>query len=251
MGRKKPGKQRRSRIPRQYTLQQLQPPGTAYDEWFRVPSGGGMVPDDPRLDPDSIKVMRQLTSLAPAYNGLVPLAAIHLDNLIDTGHLPVLNHGDASGSLVPISELAAKHGLTDLAKVRDSIHNLHAHGALLIHFPDGQDLPMVRLVAKRPEKPGDSWGFVGDPDVVVAGVCIPQGMVEEGVSAQIVGTVMYMRGCMSQLESPDPVEFATHEGVNGVEHAKALFAEAKATGWVDYKGCDACPTAHLCTREED
>lgn len=250
MGRKKPRKPRRQRVPRQYTLQQLQPPGEAYQEWIRVPSSKdkGVVPDDPNLGPDSIRMMQQFAALAPAYNGLVPLAAIHLDNLIDTGHLPILRH-DGTASLVPVNELAAKHGITDTAKVRDSIHNLHAHGALLVHFPDAEDLPMVRLVAKRPEKPGDPWGFVGDPQVAVAGVCIPSGMLED-VPPEVVGAIVYMRGRISQLEKPDPIEYAKHKGVNGVEHAKELFAAAEASGWVDYKGCDVCPAGHLCTRSD-
>jgi hypothetical protein len=45
MGRKKPGKPRRPRVPRQYTLHELQPPGEGYEEWFRVTAG---------IDPDQM-----------------------------------------------------------------------------------------------------------------------------------------------------------------------------------------------------
>jgi hypothetical protein len=249
MGRKKPGKPRRAKHPREYTLQELQPPGSGYEEWIRVRPG--MDPsriDDPRLGSEALALMHCFARLGPLYKGNVPMAAVFLDLLLDTGHLPVFD-GDENGGLVPLEEMAAMmYGDVSHDSVRDSIHRLHATGALLVVTDDGKDVHYVRMVAKRPEEPGQPWQFVGDPNVVVSTVCVSKEIWEE-LPVDVATAAGFMRACRSQLEEPDPAVYGKHAGVNGTEHARELFAAAQASGYVDYKGCDACPAGHLCTRE--
>ena len=251
MGRKKPGKPRRPRIPRQYTLQELQPPGSGYDEWINVspdmdPSGI----DDPRLGAEAMELMHRFARLGPLYDGKVPMAAVLLDGLLDTGHLPVFGH-EESGSLVPLEEVTARW-FSDVPPdaVRDSLHRLHAAGALLVFSHDEHDVSYVRLVAKKPEEPGQPWHFQVDPDAVTATTCIPNHIWED-LTVDVAAAVAFMRTCRSRLEEPDPEVYGKHNGVNGTEHAKELFAAALASGYVDEKGCEACPTGHLCTRTDD
>lgn len=249
MGRQKPGKPRRPRNPRQYTLQELQPPGQGYDEWIHVrPDMDAAQISDPRLSGEALAVMQCLSYLGPLYGGRVPKAAIYLDGLIDTGSLPLLQDGKKS-TLVPLEEITQLFGGTSPADVRESIHNLHSAGALLVETDTEHDVSYVRLVAKRPEAPGQPWQFVGDPDLVASTTCIPTHIWQD-LPIDVAATVAFMRTCRSRLEEPDPAVYGTHKGVNGTEHAKELFAAALASGFVDEKGCEACPTGHLCTRSD-
>ncbi|MEV6810243.1 hypothetical protein [Streptomyces sp. NPDC051132] len=247
MGRKKPGKPRRPRVPRQYTLHELQPPGEGYEEWFRVTAG--MDPDqidDPRIGEEALALLKRLARLGPLYDSEVPKAALYLDDLIDTGQLPVFGDGE-EGTVVPLAEAAAKFGLS--GDIRESIHNLHAAGVLLVDTGGEHNVAFVRLVARRPDEPGQSWRFQGDPDAVTAMTCIPNRVWEE-LPAEVAGAVAYLRMCRSQLEEPDPEEYGRREEVNGTARARKLFAAALASGAVDEKGCEACPAGHLCTRTE-
>ncbi|MFE1949893.1 hypothetical protein ACFW9D_05425 [Streptomyces sp. NPDC059524] len=246
MGRKKPGKPRRPRVPRQYTLKDLAPPGFGYDEWLRPAPGADLSSvNDPRLSTESIELMRRVQRISTSYNGLVPVAAIHLDMLIDDGQLPIFQ-GD-SGNMIPIEEMAAAQGSTGTEAIREAIHNLHAHGALMVFQDEEHEAIYVRMVAQRPEEPGDAWKFAGDPDAVVASTCIPDHIWKD-LPQDVAAAVVFMRSCRSRLEEPDPEVYGTHESVNGTEHAKELFAAALASGAVDEKGCEACPCGHLCTR---
>ncbi|WP_330342670.1 hypothetical protein [Streptomyces sp. NBC_00557] len=244
MGRKKPGKPRRPRGPRQYTLQELQPPGEGYDEWFRV-QPGMQPPADSGLSQDAADLMQRLAGLGALYGGRVPKAALYLDELIERGSLPVVQGETAS--LVPVEEMAELMGAMDDGSVRESLHELHAAGALLVITGPDEDLLGVRIVAKRPSSPGLPWQFVGDPDTVAATTCIPTDIWEE-LPLDVAATVAYLRTCRSRLEEPDPEAYGRREGVRDTEHAKELFAAALASGYVDEKGCEACPTGHLCTR---
>lgn len=249
MGRKKPGKARRPRVPRQYTLQELQPPGEGYEEWIRVTAG--MNPDridDPRVSDEALALMKRLVRLGPLYGNKVPKAALYLDDLIDTGQLPVFGDGE-KGTLLPLAEAAARFGSQN-GDLRESLHNLHAAGMLLLDTDNDHDIAVIRVVAQKPGEPGGPWRFQGDPDAVTAKTCIPDGIWED-LPAEIAGAVMYLRMCRSQLQEPDPKKFGQHEGVNGTAHAKKLFAAALESGAVDEKGCEACPAGHLCTRTED
>lgn len=248
MGRKKAGKARRPCVPRQYTLQELQPPGEGYAEWIRVTAG--MNPDridDPRVGDESIALMRRLVRLGPLYGNQVPRAALYLDNLIDTGQLPIFGAGE-EGTLVPLAEAAAKLGSRD-ADPRELLHHLHAMGMLLVDTDNDHDLAVIRIVAQKPRKPGNPWRFEGDPSAVTATTCFPDRIWEE-LPAEVAWAVVYLRMCRSQLQEPDPEEFGRHEEVNGTAHARRLFAAALESGAVDEKGCDACPAGHLCTRAE-
>jgi hypothetical protein len=249
MGRHKPGKPRRPRVPRQYTLQELQPPGEGYEEWFQVrPGMNAEQIDDPRVTDEALALMRRLADLGPLYEHRVPKAALYLDDLIDSGRLPIFGAGD-EGTVVPIEEMVRLFGGRPEGEVRESIHNLHASGALLVFTDDEHDVSYVRVVAKRPDEPGQPWRFQGDPEAVTATTCIPSHIWED-LPIDVAAAVAFMRTCRSRLEEPDPEVYGRHKGVNGPEHAKKLFAAALASGFVDEKGCEACPTGHLCTRTE-
>jgi hypothetical protein len=247
MGRKKPGKPRRPRVPRQYTLQELQPPGEGYEEWFLVTADMNADQiDDPRVSDEARALMKRLARLGPLYGNKVPKAALYLDELIDTGQLPIFGDGE-EGTLMPLAEAAARFGYT--ADMRQSVHRLHAVGALLVDTDDEHDIAFIRMVAKRPEEPGQPWRFQGDPDAVTAMTCMPNRIWDE-LPLEVAGAVAYLRMCRSGLEEPDAEAYGQHDGVNGAAHARELFAAALASGAVDEKGCEACPAGHLCTRTE-
>nr|WTB28436.1 SdiA-regulated domain-containing protein [Streptomyces sp. NBC_00830]WTB35646.1 SdiA-regulated domain-containing protein [Streptomyces sp. NBC_00830] len=81
---------------------------------------------------------------------------------------------------------------------------------------------------------------------MAATTCIPAHIWEE-LLLDVAAAVAFMRTCRSLLEEPDPEVYGRHKGVNGTEHAKELFVAALASGYVDEKGCEACPTGHLYT----
>ncbi|MCX4489812.1 hypothetical protein OG890_38885 [Streptomyces anulatus] len=253
MGRKKPGKPRRPRssIPRQYTLQELQPPGDAYEEWYKVKPGMEPMVNDTGLGSEAADVMNRLARLGPWYDHTVPKAALLLDTVIDTGQLPVIQGGDADeATMIPVNEVAAARTGMNAAAVRESLHNLHAHGAFLVVPDKEHGVPLIRFVAKRPEHPGEAWSFLGDPGMAVASVCMPTEIWDE-LPLDVAGAVAFLRSYDAQLEEADPVVYGTHIGVNGTEHARELFAAARASRFVDYKGCEACPAGHLCTRTDE
>ncbi|WP_344585304.1 hypothetical protein [Streptomyces lunalinharesii] len=200
---------------------------------------------DPQLTDDARDLMQRLARLGPLYDYELPMAAISLDMAIDLGKLGLIT-GNNEGSLLSLNDLAGQLGVNGTSDVRTSLHRLHSIGALLVELHD--DTPLVRVVANRPSKPGDPWIFQGTPESAnVPSVCIPEQARE--LSAEQISTLMYMRACQSQMEQPDPEKYGRFEGINGPDHARELFNSVKATGLLDYHGCDACPAGHLCTRK--
>ncbi|WP_424863894.1 hypothetical protein [Streptomyces sp. MMS24-I29] len=255
MGRQKPGKPRRPRknIPRQYSLQELQPPGNAYTEWIRVqPDMDPSHIKDPAIQGDALDLMHRMAKLGPFYDHNLPMAALLLDTVIDTGHLPVLEGPvtDGTAKLIPIQDIAAARPEFSPDDIRESIHRLHAAAALLVVTDDEHDVTFVRFVVKKPERPGERWGLVGDPDLAASTVCMPTEIWDK-LPLDVAAAVCYIRSCNAKLEEPDPAVYGAHEGVNGTAHARELFAAARASGYVDHKGCEACPAGHLCTRTND
>ncbi|GHF43566.1 hypothetical protein GCM10010359_52780 [Streptomyces morookaense] len=164
MGRHKPGKPRRRRHPAAYTLRQLEPPGGGYEEWIRVPRGtdASHAVNDPKLTDDARDMMVRMARLGPLYDSELPMCALDLDVAIDTGRLGLIT-GDDKGVLVAVEEIAGWFGKVDAeADVRESIHRLHAHGAMLVEFHG--DVPLLRIVAGKPERPGEPWIFHGSPE---------------------------------------------------------------------------------------
>ncbi|MER7913541.1 hypothetical protein [Streptomyces sp. NPDC096068] len=252
MGRKKPGKPRRPRVhrvPRQYTLRELAPPGAAYREWYQVRPGTDVGPvDDPRLRDEDLDLLRRTARLGPLYENAVPRAAIGLDLLIDTGALPVVGP-DGTGTSFPVENLVSRCRGEGPEEIREAVHRLHSAGVLLVEEGGEHDALHVRMVAERPGAPGGTWRFEGEGGVSRAATCVPENMWDE-IPLDVAATVAYLRSYRSQLETPDPEEYGRHSGVNGPDHARELFAAAEASGYVDERGCDACPAAHLCTRRD-
>lgn len=250
MGRHKPGKPRRQRSTATYSLCQLQPPGEGYEEWIRVPHDMDAchTMHDPELTDDARDMVVRMVRLGPLYDYVLPTCALNLDVAIDTGKLGLIV-GDNEGVLVTVEELASRFNRTVTeADVRESIHRLHAGGAMLVQFHD--DTPLVCIVAKRPEEPGEPWIFHGAPESVnLPSVCIPS-RAHEQLTLEQLGALMYIRAQQAALEEPDPEEFGKFDRVDGPNHARQLFAEVEATGWLDYRGCEACPAGHLCSRNE-
>ncbi|MFE1271311.1 hypothetical protein [Streptomyces sp. NPDC058758] len=250
MGRKRPNKPRRAKMPRQrgYTLRQLQPPGDCYDEWLSVPAN--MRFDEithPEVGEQEIDFLRRAARLGPLYGDEVPMAALVLDTVIDTGHLPVYHDGEEA-SLLPLQQIVGTAPDLDDQGVRESIHRLHAVGAFLVVSDQENDIALVRFVSRKPDHPGEQWGFMDDKSVSAATTCIPHGI--EQLPVEVAGAVMLLRARKSQLQDANPEALLGNRGVETLERAQDLYDKAHASGYVDYKGCDACPTGHLCTRED-
>ncbi|WP_435191330.1 hypothetical protein [Streptomyces sp. bgisy126] len=252
MGRKRPNKPRRVKVPRQrgYTLRQLQPPGDNYLDWVAVPAGARLDQvTDPEIGPQDIDFLRRLTRIAPLYGNEVPTAGVYLDTVIDSGHLPVY-HGEDSTSLVPLQQIVGVAPGLDEQGIRNSIHRLHAVGAFLMFSIKEHDMALVRFVSKKPAHPGEQWGFLDDKSVPAATICTPTSLFED-LSADIARAVMFFRSYKSQLQTPQPADLLHFGFAENLDQAHALWEQAHASGYIDYKGCDACPTGHLCTRDEE
>ncbi|MFC8008685.1 hypothetical protein [Streptomyces cinereoruber] len=75
---------------REYPLYHLQPPFEHYQQWFSVPKeAANMIehpmPRGPGLDDHAKDLLDTLVKLGPRYKGMVPMAAILLDQQIATG----------------------------------------------------------------------------------------------------------------------------------------------------------------------
>ncbi|MBO8189244.1 hypothetical protein [Streptomyces spirodelae] len=245
MGRKKQGRpgRRRQGV---YTLQQLQPPG--YDEWIKFGSHTtpGAAASDPRLGEEAVGLMQRLTRLRPLYRGPIPMQAVRLDMALDTGALAVSCDSEGKdAALVPIEELATGMGVASAdGDVRESVHRLHAVGALLVEDA-GDDVPLVRIVSQPPRRPGDRWIFHGSPeDMLVRKTCVPA--QPDDLAPDEFAALAFIRCHMSRGTEATAEDFAQHEGIGSVEKARELFAAVAEL--TEVKGCSACPSAHLCTR---
>ncbi|MFB9558569.1 hypothetical protein ACFFTP_30855, partial [Streptomyces roseoviridis] len=113
-----------------------------------------------------------------------------------------------------------------------------------------QDVALVRFVSKRPDHPGGQWGFTDDKSVPTATTCVPDGIWHE-LPMDVAMAVMYLRSCKSQLRTTEPKDLLRFDSVTTLGQAQDLWNKAHASGYIDYKGCEACPTGHLCTRDDD
>ncbi|MEU8893714.1 hypothetical protein [Streptomyces sp. NPDC048442] len=239
-----------------YSLDQLEPPGALYEEWFHVEEGmdTSLAASDPRIDADALDFMERLARLAKPYAGRVPKAAVLLDMALDSGFLP-LRRGDG-GIMVPLDEAASMFpaarrlsaGPVGADQVRESVHSLHAVGALLVELVE--DTPIGRLVARRPEHPGEPWVFVDDgPEDAGPKTCMPNGAVTE-LTAEEFAALGYLRSCEAADDEATVEHFCEQMGGHvDAKRAQELFAAVLASGWMDVKGCPACPSGHLCTRD--
>ncbi|MGW3045593.1 hypothetical protein ACWC9T_37515 [Kitasatospora sp. NPDC001159] len=99
-----------------------------------------------------------------------------------------------------------------------------------------------------PAKPGDPWLFGGDiASNLVPKACIPGD--PRTLGADKFAALGYLRSHLAEGTVGTAEEYATFEGVGSVERAQELF-DAVAD-LVDVRGCPACPTAHLCTRDPE
>jgi hypothetical protein len=247
MGRKKPGKPRRERATAEYTLRQLQPPG--YDQWMTPAASFDpeRVAADPRLTPQAVDLMRRLTRLRPAYGPTVPLQAVWLDMALDQGVLR-LRRPDGSVGDLPADDLAGMlGGAAEVADVRNAVHELHAAGMLLVE-QDGVDDTVLRVVVGRPAKPGDPWLFGGDlASALVPKACIP--VAPGSLPPDEFAALGYLRSHLAEGTTGTVEEYTTFNGVGSVARAQELFDAVAHL--VDVRGCPACPTAHLCTRDPE
>ncbi|MFJ8476373.1 hypothetical protein [Kitasatospora sp. NPDC094011] len=247
VGRQKPGKPRRERTAAEYTLQQLQPPG--YDRWMTP--APDLDPEraaaHPTLSAQALGLMRRLVRLRPVYGPRIPVQAVWLDVAIDGGTLR-LRRTDGSIGNLPAGELAAVlGGATGAADVRGAVHALHANGMLLVE-PNSEEDTVLRVVVGKPARPGDPWLFGGD----LAGDLVPRTCVPgdpRTLGADEFAALGYLRSHLAEGTVGTAEEYATFEGVGSAERAQELF-DAVAD-LVDIRGCPACPTAHLCTRDPE
>ncbi|MFF5973954.1 hypothetical protein ACFY7C_20725 [Streptomyces sp. NPDC012769] len=118
----------------------------------------------------------------------------------------------------------------------------------LVADEDSED---VRLSTHRPPAVGaEPWAFVGEGNAAAAGTCLPDAMLN-GLPLDVVGAVTYLRGCRALLQEPTFGDFAERFRDLTTDEARSLWDAAWASGFVDDKGCEACPSAHLCTRSAE
>ncbi|MFD7732164.1 hypothetical protein ACFV6F_17465 [Kitasatospora phosalacinea] len=249
MGRKKPGKPRRERAAGGYTLQQLQPPG--YDQWIVPAPGRAMMTATEGMSAGAVETARRIERLLPLYGPKVPVQALWLDLAVDSGVLQ-MRHTDGTVGLLPVAELAGMLSGPDgapaaPAELRASVHELHAAGAVLVE-PDEDDGCVLRLVVGRPERPGDPWLFGGDMAAgLVPKACVPADPAS--MDAEEFAVLGYLRAHLAGGTVGTAEEYATFDGVGTVERARELFAAVDHL--LDVRGCPACPSGHLCTRDVD
>ncbi|MET9954454.1 hypothetical protein ABZ135_23325 [Streptomyces sp. NPDC006339] len=222
----------------------MDPPGAAYEEWFIPAQNVGSLPGE--LDAQCTDFLDRIQRLGPLYGNEVPMAALHLDMCLDSGKIAVLDGEEPR--LVDFEGLVGRieEGMDG---IRQSTHRLHATGALLVDVDEEHDIPFVRFVLKRPGKPGEPWAFVGDNDTAAATTCLPNAIWFE-LDPDVAAAVAYLRGCLARLEQPAFADFVEHHQDVSVDEARRLWDAAWASGFVDHKGCEACPTGHLCTRQD-
>ncbi|MEU1668528.1 hypothetical protein ABZ547_34100 [Streptomyces sparsogenes] len=230
-------------------MQELQPPG--YDEWISPADKDTKGPAfDPRLTglpDDAADLLERMSRIAPLYGGSMPLQAVWLDLLMDTGQIPLQSPGSTDRySLFSLDECANRMQLPGGGSVRDSFHRLHAAGALLVEAVE--DVYVVKMVAGRPERPGDRWIFAGEAEAdLVPQVCIPAHPDELG--PERFAALGYVRAHMERGTEATAEEYATFDRVQSVAHARELLDSVAHLA--DRRGCAACPSAHLCTREKE
>ncbi|MGW2255155.1 hypothetical protein ACWCXH_33960 [Kitasatospora sp. NPDC001660] len=243
MGRTKANKARRRRDVADHTLRQLEPPG--YDEWFEVPARyrPEAATADPRLLPDDVDLLGRLARLRPIYGAVIPLQAIYLDHMIDIGVIP-LRSGEDEASLLPLENVGTVIPGMSGEDLRGSVHRLHSGGALLVDAQD--EAVMVRVVARRPALPGDPWLFEDDEEAkVLPKVCVPVHPDEVGTEEYFA--LAYLRS--AEASGTVSVEdFADRFCAGDTSRAQEVFDSVAHL--VGVRGCPACPSGHLCTREE-
>lgn len=161
-------------------LQRLKPPGKLYQEWITV---GDQAKDlivhparyDDRLSDTAKDLADTFVRLGPRYGGVIPMAAVFLDEQIQKGVIHLAVPGDPdSYQEVSLAEMAAgmanpeinaemrrmRPDAVDDTPVSDegaamSLHELHAHGYLIV------DDDYVVHAAMPPKTPGGKWWLSG------------------------------------------------------------------------------------------
>jgi hypothetical protein len=169
---------RRERRFQSYPLYYLQPPFKPYQEWIRVPDEARNLAEYPAgyLDdlPDVKDLADTLVKLGPRYHGMVPIAALHLEEQIREGSVAIAVTGRPGYCRqIPIAEIAADVSnpkfleemrrkypevalpettrlMTDDAAAF-TVHQLHAQGLLVM------DDDLVLNLAIPPKRPGGKW----------------------------------------------------------------------------------------------
>ena len=134
-------------------LYRMDPQGPFYRSW--IDSGShdkttitwaNAVMQDQRAteEPDVLDFARRMRYLAAIYGRKIPAeAAYQLDRYIDEGSLPVEWTEGSPVTMVPVAQMAPFAAGGSAAQMRAAIHNLHAHGHLIIG-DDGAVIPLER-----------------------------------------------------------------------------------------------------------
>ncbi|MGW7603208.1 hypothetical protein [Streptomyces antimycoticus] len=227
-------------------LHELEPPG--YSEWIKpADKERKSAAFDPRLtglSDDAADLMERMFRIAPLYDGTMPMQALWLDILIDSGKIPMQSPDSIDRfSLVSLDECVSLMQLADDQSLRESFHRLHAAGAFLVEAIE--DVYIVKMVAGRPERPGDRWIFFGEAEAdLVPQVCIPAHPSDLGTER--FAALGYMRAHMARGTEATAKEYATFDGIESVEHARELLDSVAHLA--TRIGCSACPSGHLCTK---
>jgi hypothetical protein len=225
-------------------LSRLRPPGEHYRDWYDVPrtDRDGTLPDDPRLTGGARELLGRLMTLGPRYGGSFPHAAIVLDTMLDTGRLMMMQ---SDGRITAVDPQTFGAGGLSAEQFREAVHELHAAAALLV-----ADEGYVRLVASRPDRPGGRWIHQDEPEArQVPSICIPTQAADE-LSVEQYGVLGILRD--PRTDGPEDAirKLTARSDEFTVRQTRDLVDAVVATEWVDVKGCDACPNAAHCTRED-
>ncbi|WP_372412204.1 hypothetical protein [Streptomyces luteireticuli] len=78
--------------------------------------------------------------------------------------------------------------------------------------------------------------------------CIPNAALQDMTTRQFA-VFAYLPVCMAEGEEGTPEGFAeTADWGDEIGDIKEIFDEVHASGWLQCRGCSACPRGDLCTR---
>ncbi|MFE3229822.1 hypothetical protein [Nocardia sp. NPDC059228] len=168
---------------RDHPLYGSPPPFHGYQDWFNVPAGAAELidcPPVPGLGGDEKDMLDALIKLGPRYEGLVPMAALFLDQQIRDGVLLFAITGDTERYRpVPLADFAAE--VCDPAQAEQNmldhpewgelaavpggadavvmyLHTLHSKGAFVL-----DDNHVINLALPPARSPSGTWQFNGHP----------------------------------------------------------------------------------------
>ncbi|OBA50982.1 hypothetical protein A5789_28215 [Nocardia sp. 852002-51101_SCH5132738] len=147
---------------RDYVLRSDPPPYEGYDEWYPV----GEMRDADGYDTLSVEdreFAEMMIALGPGYRGLVPAAAVALEEMIRQGTIRMAINGmPGRYREMPVAELAGltaqQGGSSDEREIAKVVHVMHTLGLIVV---DDQEVVHLSLPPTHPET-GGRWDIMGE-----------------------------------------------------------------------------------------